>query len=104
MVSDTIRRASGAGVGAPVESPAVTEPDRPPTDGHRAFHAAVVARVDSDRAGSDFPADALAEIDTALRRRTARSPGTNLASHLRAFDMAAEVDVAPPVEIGRAHV
>jgi hypothetical protein len=80
----------------------VTEPARPPTDGHPAFHQAVVARVHADRDDPGFPGPALDDIAAALRRRTTRSPATNLASHLRALDIAADVDVDAPVASARA--
>jgi hypothetical protein len=80
----------------------VTEPAPTLTDGHPAFHEAVARRIEADRSGQDFPAGELARIDDAVRRRTARTPATNLASHLRALDIAADIDTGAPVESSRA--
>lgn len=87
---------------APVESPVVTDPARPPLDGHRAFHEAVARRVEADVAGAAFPVEAMESIEVAVRRRTSRSPATNLASQLRALDIAADIDVDAPVDSSRA--
>ena len=87
---------------APVESPVVTDPATAPLDGHPAFHEAVARRIEADAAGPGFPVDALDRIEAAVRRRTSRSPATNLASHLRALDVAADIDVDAPVASSRA--
>ena len=80
----------------------MTDPAPPPIDGHRTFHEAVARRIQAERAGEGFPAGELDRIDQAVRRRTSRSPATNLASHLRALDIAADIDVDAPVASSRA--
>lgn len=82
--------------GRPLESPVVTEPASPPAVDHRAFHASVAERLAAARSGPSWPDGALTQIDSALRRRTRRSAGANLAAHLRALDDAAAMDIAAP--------
>jgi hypothetical protein len=81
--------------GRPLQSPVVTDPARPLVD-HRAFHAAVAERLAAGRSGPGWPVAELADIDTALRRRTRRSASANLTAHLRALDDAADIDIDPP--------
>ena len=80
----------------------MTDPASPPLDGHRAFHDAVARRIEGEAAGEAFPAAEMAGIDAAVRRRTARTPATNLAGHLRRLDVAADIDVDAPVASSRA--
>lgn len=79
----------------------MTEPARATVD-HRAFHAAVAERVAADRSASAFPGSELDRIDASRRRRTQRSAATNLASHLRALDVAADIDTDAPTASSRA--
>jgi hypothetical protein len=78
----------------------VTEPGHTTLD-HRAFHVAVAEQVAADQA-SGADEDDLDRIGAALRRRTQRSAAANLAGHLRALDVAADIDVDAPVESSRA--
>jgi hypothetical protein len=76
----------------------VTEPAGATVD-HRAFHAAVATELAIDRSASE---PELARIDAALRSRTRRSFAANLAGHLRALDVAADIDIEAPTASSRA--
>lgn len=80
----------------------MTDPALPPSDGHAAFHQVVRDRISADRAEPAFPSVQLEAIEAAVRSRTSRTPTTNLASHLRALDIAADVDIEAPVASSRA--
>ena len=80
----------------------MTEPARPPALDHAGFHRAVADEVAAAASRPDWPADELDRIDAAVRRRTRRSAASNLASHLRALEDAADIDIAPPTASSRA--
>jgi hypothetical protein len=69
---------------------------------HQAFHAAVAEQVVADRSAVDGPVTQLGRIDEALRRRTQRTAADNLAGHLRALDLAADIDIEAPTASSRA--
>jgi hypothetical protein len=68
---------------------------------HRAFVAAVAEQVERDRAAGELQ-EVLGRIDAAVRRRTARSAAANVAGHLRALDVAADVDIEAPTASSRS--
>lgn len=74
----------------------------PPAPDHRAFQAAVAARLAADRSAAGWPEAELERINALVRRRTQRSAGSNLAAHLRALDDAADIDIEPPTASSRA--
>ena len=78
----------------------MTEPVRPTVD-HRAFAVAVAEHLARDRAGGDA-GRILDGIEAAVRRRTRRSAAANLAGHLRALDVAADIDIDAPTASSRS--
>lgn len=71
--------------------------DAPPDAPLPGLRHAVAQRMAAERDGASFPAAELAAIDTAVRRRTERSPSTSLSGRLRVLEAAADIDVDPPV-------
>lgn len=79
----------------------MTEPARATVD-HRAFHVAVAEQLAADRPAAQDLDGPLPRIDAAVRRRTQRSVAANLAGHLRALDVAADIDIEAPTASSRA--
>ena len=75
----------------------MTGAEASPSSPHEGFRAAVAERIAVDRGRGDFPAEQLEAIDTAVRRRTARSSTAGVGDRIRALEAAADIDTAPPV-------
>lgn len=75
----------------------MTGADASPSDPREAFRAAVAERIVADQGAGDFPLERLQAIDTAVRRRTARSSTAGVSDRVRALEAAAGIDTAPPV-------
>jgi len=80
----------------------VSPSDEPLRRDHAALRQRVAERVEADMGGAAPTARVLAEIAAAVRARTERTPAANLASHLRALEAAADLDVSAPVASSRA--
>lgn len=80
----------------------MTEPARPTALDHAAFQRAVAEELAAAPSRPGWPVEELDRIDVAVRRRTRRSAASNLASHLRALEDAADIDIAAPTASSRA--